>query len=234
MVQEAVGPEVAQDLANALNRLISEGLPEDRINELMNTLVRPSNVQLNTVKVNTLIWQALQPSIRSQDIKMQKIHNLIMKGMVAGCGVAARLQQEAQAGSTMGQEFPNILNCLALLAAAARETNFRRREIIRPGLSPEFANLCSQATPVTTQLFGDDLAQTMRDASETSRAGSRLRGRGRGRGGRFRRAGGRRPFLGRGPGRGGSYRGRGYNNNWGRRGRGNGRSTDKKEKKEKE
>ena len=212
MTQEHAGPAVDESLAAAVNQLLVEGLPEDRLNEVMNSLTRPENLQLAQVKVNAVIWQALPPNTRSHDIKLQRIHTLITKSMMAACGVAGRLQSSAQAGDVTGATmFPTIMNCLALLAAAAREVNFRRREAIRPTLNHEYAHLCAPSTPVTTELFGDNVSQTMRDLSDMNRAGAQLRGRSRGRArgrgarGRFTRYRGnytRRPFLGQGSGRG--------------------------------
>ena len=49
------------------------------------------------------------------------------------------------------------MEILAILGHAFVDLSHHRREAIKPTLNKEFAALCSEQVPVTTNLFGDDL-----------------------------------------------------------------------------
>ena len=93
------------------------------------------------------------------------------------------------------------------------------REMIKPDLNAEYKRLCSPTTPITNNLFGDNLAQQVKDIGDTNKLRNKLassasatRGRGgpRGRGavgGAYRgRGGSYRPWRGRGMWRPGAHR----------------------------
>ncbi|XP_068739556.1 uncharacterized protein [Montipora capricornis] len=52
-----------------------------------------------------------------------------------------------------------IWNQLSPTLAGNRELNLRRRESLKPDLNAQFASLCNQTTPITSELFGDDLGK---------------------------------------------------------------------------
>lgn len=56
------------------------------------------------------------------------------------------------------------------------QLNLRRRDCIRPDLSPKYAPLCSSQVPCTSLLFGDDLVQSCKAIHETNKISSKVYG----------------------------------------------------------
>ena len=63
---------------------------------------------------------------------------------------------------------------MALLAHASHELSLFRRSSIRPSLEQGYSGLCSDKVPVTKFLFGDNLADSMKEVQETSKLCSRI------------------------------------------------------------
>ena len=65
-------------------------------------------------------------------------------------------------------------DAVALLAHASHELSLFRRSSIRPSLEQGYSGLCSDKVPVTKVLFGDNLADSMKEVQETSKLCSRI------------------------------------------------------------
>ena len=156
------------------------------MNEILKKYPTPANcTALQVPKCNPPIWEGLKPNARSMDVKLQKVEKLLVTGLTALSTVEV---------SPLTEDRENAYACLA---AAVFELNMTRRDLLKPGLSERYTQLCKPSIPVTSMLFGDDLSQNIRDLSEIHRATGKLaryqpytRGRG------YNRARGTRPFLG--------------------------------------
>jgi hypothetical protein len=66
------------------------------------------------------------------------------------------------------------IDAISLLTHVNTELNFRRRDMLRPHLNKQFQQLCSPLTPMSTLLFGDNLADTIKSMSITNRVGKQV------------------------------------------------------------
>ena len=101
---------------------------------------------LTKVRVNQLIWDNLSSTIRSHDLKFQKVQTSIVKGMTALVRVTDAILQrvnEINGGKVLAQE---AIDSLSLLAHANTELNNRRKELIKPDLHSDYKHLCSAST----------------------------------------------------------------------------------------
>ena len=55
-----------------------------------------------------------------------------------------------------------------------RELNLKRHELLRPGLNAQFSALCNASTPISTELFGDDVRKEIAEVSGANRLGKKL------------------------------------------------------------
>jgi len=63
---------------------MKDRLPEGNLSEKMNKYYRLENCEsLTKVCVNQAVWDTLSPSVRSQDVKMQKVRASLFKGICA-------------------------------------------------------------------------------------------------------------------------------------------------------
>lgn len=63
--------------------------------------------------------------------------------------------------------FDLACDAFQLMAYAHRDTSNVRRQMLKPAVSKHYRKLCSPATPVTENLFGDDLHKQIKDLNET-------------------------------------------------------------------
>ena len=66
-----------------------------------------------------------------------------------------------------------------------REFNLRRRELLRPSLNSQYATLCNPSTPITSELFGDDISKEIDQVAKANQLGNKLASSRRGRGQRY-------------------------------------------------
>ena len=172
---EETGPPIHEELAKIVTRLVRDGMLEERLQDKLNKYPQPENCEgLTKVRVNQLIWDNLSSTIRSQDLKFQKVQTSIVKGMTALARVTDAILKrvnEIKGGKVLAQE---AIDSLSLLAHANTELNNRRKELIKPDLHTDYKHLCSASTTVTAELFGDDLSKQVKDISEVNRVGRKV------------------------------------------------------------
>ena len=82
--KEETGPSINAELANVVNAMVKEGLPEEKLQEKLNKYHRPENCEsLTKVRVNQSIWDHLTQAVRSQDVRLQTVQTYLFKGMCA-------------------------------------------------------------------------------------------------------------------------------------------------------
>ncbi|XP_038051565.1 uncharacterized protein LOC119724536 isoform X2 [Patiria miniata] len=172
---------VNEKLAKVIDKMVRNKLPEDKAAEKLKALQRPTNVKnLECTRVNPEVWSSLKPKTRSQDIKLQKVQQALMKGVVPIVGVINSLMTRLN-GSAAGTdnldvkgEITKLLDAIAVIGHANHELNMRRRELIKPDLNKQFSGLCSSHVPVTGLLFGDNLPQQCKDIQQTNKIGQKV------------------------------------------------------------
>ena len=163
---EHVGPPIDEELASLVDKIMREKGNEEKITELKKQFERPENCStLSETKVNQGVWNNLDESARSTDLKFQKVQKSLIKGTIAVVSEVNKLLADSEKEGTVRALMDGVL----LLANANQELNFRRRELMRPQLNSNFRHLCNPSNPVTTELFGDDLPKAVKDISDTNR-----------------------------------------------------------------
>ena len=172
---EHVDPAIDGDLASLVDKIMREKANEDKITDLKKQLDEtPENcTTLSEIKVNQGVWNNLDESARTTDLKFQKVQKSLLKGIIIIVTEANKLMGNSgpqNVDDTVGSLMDGVL----LLANANQELNYRRRELMRPQLNASYRHLCSPSNPVTSLLFGDDLPKAVKDISDTNRLSSKL------------------------------------------------------------
>ena len=180
--EEKCGPGVAENLDKVVDKFLRTRLAEEKLKEKQSLYSRPKNCEAYGAHPSKLeeIWQQLQPHTRSQDIRMQKVQNSLLKGLMPLTQLTNTLLQLPDSVSTESREsiVKQALDSLTLIAQANGELNQRRREMIKPNLNQQFQQLCNDQVPITSWLFGDELAKTCQDISNTNRVSQKVSGPG--------------------------------------------------------
>ena len=171
---EHVGPAIDGDLASLVDKIRREKANEDKITDLKKQHETPENcTTLSETKVNQGVWNNLDESARSTDLKFQKVQKSLVKGVIIIVTEVNKLLENSgpqDAEDTVGSLMDGVL----LLANANQELNYRWRELMRPQLNANYRHLCSSSNPVTSLLFGDDLPKAVKDISDTNKLSSKL------------------------------------------------------------
>ena len=65
--------------------------------------------------------------------------------------------------------FDLAIETLTILGNSVFEFSMKRREMLKSEVAPGFKSLCRGSQPITTMLFGDELAQSIRDILQVKR-----------------------------------------------------------------
>jgi len=173
---EHVGPAINGDPASLLDKIMREKANKDKITDLKKQHKTPENCStLSETKVNQGVWNNLDESARSTDLKFQKVEKSLVKGMIIIVTEVNKLMGKSgpqNAEDTVGSLMDGVL----LLANANQELNYGQRdlELMRPQLNPNYRHLCSPSNPITSLLSGDNLPKAVKDISDTNRLSSKL------------------------------------------------------------
>ena len=109
---------------------------------------RPENCPLLvSPKINRAVWNQLKQKARASDKALQKVQQCFIAAVSAMINACEKATGDVKTTLTHG---------LVLALAGNRELNLRRRDQLRPELNAQFASLCNVATPISSELFGDD------------------------------------------------------------------------------
>ncbi|KAK6178387.1 hypothetical protein SNE40_013183 [Patella caerulea] len=175
------GPEINPDVAKIFSSLLEQKIPEEKISKTEESFNVPKNCSfLITPKVNTEIWTKLSPHVRSADIKLQKIQTRLTNGLIPITVVLDKLNETRKSKENFKHDdlqdiIRQLFDAFALLSSAHFELSMKRRDIIKPDLNPAVrGQLCSTSNKITSNLFGDDLPQNIKEIHEVNRVGQKL------------------------------------------------------------
>ena len=83
-LSEKTGSAVDEELANIVNSLLKDKIPDEKTQAKVDQYPKPANIEgLRTPRVNPLIWSQLPAQVRTQDSKHQKSQNSLVTAVVA-------------------------------------------------------------------------------------------------------------------------------------------------------
>ena len=215
---EACDKEIDTMLAENITELFRNGIDEERYNELVKdeNNGRPINCEgLVITQTNQMIWEAMSPTARSTDKKMQNIETSIVKSATILSKIVdkmAKMENDLNSDE-FGKLIDECNDALALLGHSNKQINLSRKDFLRSELKREYNHLCNHSRPYTKFLFGDDVSKSAREIEDCSKISNRMFQDKPNpfRGGRNRRSG-RYPRFRGGYGRG--NRGRGFSSSY--------------------
>ena len=117
--------------------------------------------------MNKAICNQLSPSTKSTDRTLQKVQQLFIFSIYATIKACEKASDELKA---------TLAHSLVLTLVGNRELNLRRRKSLKPDLNAHFGSLCNcnHTTPITSDLFGDDLGKEIYEVSRASTLSRKL------------------------------------------------------------
>lgn len=188
-------------LADLCGRIITKGVSDEKLKSILEKYLPPANcTMMSVVRVNPPIWQLLNPATRSLDIKQSKDQQMSAKALVSIAKAMEEVREQAKHNTALNGTFAKLVDAFTLVAQVNRNTNLKRRELIKPDLNPAFRHICAPTVPITSLLFGDDLEGVIKSQTEANKVKLQLGNTSRG----------RPPFRGVAQGRVQKFHGRGF------------------------
>jgi hypothetical protein len=179
---EEKGSPIKQKLADIASARWGAKLDPDKLKTILDRHLQPENcTDVVVPRVNSEIWAQMSTSKKNDDLQSSRLQQSLQKSAFALLKVTDIILQYNANNSKANK--PDIdptvvkdcIDIIALLGHAAGDLTKMRRENIKSVFKHEFRSLCSDHTSMNSQLlFGNDLAQRVRDAKETSKLGNTL------------------------------------------------------------
>lgn len=108
---------------------------------------------LTKTRVNQLIWDLLSDYTRGEENRIQFKQGLVVKAVILVTEILDKLNIFRKEHEHFPSGIIEIgIDALGLLAHFHGSTNFSRRDLHKPDLSPEYFHLCSSSVPYTLTL----------------------------------------------------------------------------------
>ena len=165
---DKTGPDVNKNPANIINKRYAGKLTENKLKEKLELelYARPSNFEkLKAPEVNHEIWGKLKTPQKTRDLLMANVQKTVIKATVAVVEVTNELLQKKPSADIIRK----LTDSIALMGHATYELSLRKRDLMRPSIYKELRSLCNQQIPVTDQLFGNDVQNSLKTIKECNK-----------------------------------------------------------------
>lgn len=165
------GPELTQNVAAGISKTVSRPLSKETLTKLSSKLLVPANCKMAAVpKMNSEIWSNLPGKARIQDLQLQNLQQTNSQGLVALALIANQIAlHRHELPENLAKEVLQVcMDGANVLGNGLQMINMKRRQEVKQYLNQEFAGICNTSVPVTENLFGDDLKETMKASKTTS------------------------------------------------------------------
>jgi hypothetical protein len=175
---ERTGTALPDKIASVLDNILSRGLKDQAATARKETIKRPENCKLLSVtKVNQEIWDIAHYSTRSMDSRLQKMQELLIKGLTPIATLAGSVGETMESSGELPdktQVWSDLSTAMVLIAGANHELNMCRRDMFKADLDKDYKALCNNKHPVEGELFGSDLIERLKTVKESNKASKQL------------------------------------------------------------
>lgn len=165
---------IEEPIADMVNHWFSHGLKDEDYKEILADEVskRPRNCKaLIPVECNSQVLEALPTEAKKADFRLKDVSKDLTKAatiIVKSLTVLDKFANEGE-NQVIGHEVAMLNGALGLLGHANFKNNMNRRYFIKREINHKYAHLCTDKTPMTCLLFGDDLTQATKQIEEAER-----------------------------------------------------------------
>ena len=161
-------PAIRDPLATYATTCVTKRIERDHLKALKQKAKRPANCPNVVVpQVNPAIWRELDRFPKVRDVHMQSTQELSARGLQLALAMKERPSSSEE--SKVEDVGAMCTTLIALLGNASLEMSFRRRELLKPSINRRYHSLCGPSTEVGVYLFGDRMAEDMREIAEAAK-----------------------------------------------------------------
>eukprot|EP00117_Sycon_ciliatum_P008100 scpid100733/ scgid10948/ len=169
---------VVPKLAEYVTQCCSKRIDKEHFTDMKCRCPRPANCPTLVVpQVNEGIGKELGKWTKATDVHMEATQNLVVKGMAGVVAAKETLMQPSPSAEALTNASKLLSSAIALLGNSVFELSQRRQEVMRSGINMNYRSLCDVYVPVTNQLFGDNIQDSVKEINElVSKSVSSTRG----------------------------------------------------------
>ncbi len=220
LLQTAAGKEplwltIDNSLAHTINTIMRSTPDNTFDKDIFKGILQLGNCPgLSKITVNPSVWDRIPAEASTQDVKLQRVHNSMIKVASSFSYILNTLLENMSeddgtlilSPENMESLLDKSLQAWSCFGFANFELVAQHRDTLHPHIASDFGHLCAQKTPNTDVLFEDDVTKQIKDIAEDNRLAGKLslinnlqwkfsrgcghgghgRGRGQAIGGRFR------------------------------------------------
>ncbi|VDI36333.1 Hypothetical predicted protein [Mytilus galloprovincialis] len=153
VTEEKAGPKINDELASVVNDGLRKKAKQNKVDELTKKYAKPENVHSLTVpKINLGIWSQMSISNRMNDVKLQKIQNLLGKAACPMLYLMDMFLGKSQTNDGLTTEEVHSATQLCkdayqMTQVTYADITFRRRALIQAEIQPKYKALCKDDVP---------------------------------------------------------------------------------------
>lgn len=152
------GPAISESLAKFINITCTSQCVTD---EIIAKYKIPENCdKLCSPMVNNEIWKIMNKRVQSYDKCFSDIQNLVASGVVPIIKLFEIVKPHIAGNVEAKTLFSDVMT---LMGQVQYNLSLRRRYMIKPHLKKKYQNLCHISMPISTKLFGDDVAKDVKN-----------------------------------------------------------------------
>ena len=175
------GPPVRERFVSMTEKAQFKKMDDAKFDEAMNRALTPQNIDFTVPSVNGEIWQNLNPKVRSFDAELQKnqnnlnrINGNIIKGTDELINYRARTRY-LEHKQNFQNEIERNMDNIKLIMHTNIDIAMRRREAICNTFKiQKYRKLASEKVPLTTELFGNNLKESLGSIDAAEKVGHAL------------------------------------------------------------
>lgn len=176
------GPALLPSVAESFLKTVSRPLTKETSTALKNNLKLPENAKmLQPARMNREIWKVIPTHARLDDIRKQQIQSSLGIGISALSQIAncMAINSKLIPHAVVGEIMKISINAANILGDQLQDLNYKRRLDVKRYINPQYSNICTKEVPQSEWLFGDDLAEGLKNsktAAVLSKVASRSSG----------------------------------------------------------
>ena len=174
--KEKTGPKISTQLSEVVTQYLECGMDKEVSENLMNSTFKPENCdRLKVVRVNAAIFNNVSKDAKQNDLAIQKAQRPLIAGITKTVSLLNSYLTNKGENQLINQDMMKSLpDIIGLLCESSHEIDLRKHWIFKSEMKEQYKALCSDANPVTGELFGDQLSTTVKDLNETNKVTSNI------------------------------------------------------------